>query len=43
MHRNPSELYQHENMLATMMGLLGLPNPPGNAANAQTMAEFFAQ
>jgi acid phosphatase len=35
--------YQHENMLATMMGLLGLPNPPGNAANAQTMAEFFVQ
>ncbi len=38
-----SVVYQHENMLATMMGLLGLPNPPGNAANAQTMAEFFVQ
>jgi acid phosphatase len=38
-----SALYQHENMLATVMGLLGLQNPPGNAANAQTMAEFFVQ
>jgi acid phosphatase len=38
-----SVLYQHENMLATVMGLLGLENPPGNAANAQTMAEFFVQ
>ena len=38
-----SVLYQHENMLATVMGLLGLQIPPGNAASAQTMAEFFAQ
>lgn len=37
-----SVLYQHENMLATIMGLLGLQNPSGPAANAQTMAEFFA-
>jgi acid phosphatase len=38
-----SVLYQHENTLATVMGLLGLENPPGNAATAQTMAEFFVQ
>lgn len=41
--QNSSTLYRHENMLATVMGLLGLQNPPGNAADAQAMAEFFAQ
>lgn len=36
-------LYQHENMLRTWMDLLSLPNPPGKAANATPMAEFFVQ
>lgn len=38
-----STLYQHENMLATVMDALGLQNPPGAAANAQSMSEFFVQ
>lgn len=38
-----TNLYQHQNMLATLMGLLGLSDPPGSAAGAQTMAEFFNQ
>jgi phospholipase C len=38
-----STLYQHESMLATIMAALGLPNPPGLAANAPTMGEFFVQ
>ncbi|HEX3661629.1 MAG TPA: alkaline phosphatase family protein [Acidobacteriaceae bacterium] len=38
-----SALYQHESMLATIMELLSLPNPPGNAANAPLMNEFFVQ
>ncbi|MFZ0630643.1 MAG: alkaline phosphatase family protein [Acidobacteriaceae bacterium] len=38
-----STVYQHESMLATMMELLKLPNPPGNAANAPLMNEFFVQ
>jgi acid phosphatase len=38
-----STVYQHESMLATMMELLNLPNPPGNAANAPLMNEFFVQ
>lgn len=36
-------LYQHESMLATIMATLGLSNPPGLAANAPTMGEFFVQ
>lgn len=36
-------LYQHESMLRTVMELLGLPDPPGAAANAPDMAEFFVQ
>jgi hypothetical protein len=36
-------LYQHESMLSTVMQLLGLPNPPGAAATAPVMAEFFVQ
>lgn len=36
-------MYQHESMLATIMAALGLPNPPGNAATAPTMGEFFVQ
>jgi acid phosphatase len=36
-------VFQHESMLRTVMEALGLPNPPGAAANAPTMAEFFVQ
>jgi acid phosphatase len=36
-------LYQHESMLRTVMEALELPNPPGNAATAPSMAEFFVQ
>lgn len=35
--------YQHESMLATVMAALGLSGPPGNAATAATMGEFFVQ
>jgi hypothetical protein len=30
-------------MLRTLMEALGLPNPPGAAASAPSMTEFFAQ
>lgn len=36
-------LYQHQSMLRTVMEALGLANPPGAAANAPSMAEFFVQ
>ena len=36
-------LYQHESMLRTEMEALGLANPPGAAATAPSMAEFFVQ
>ncbi len=36
-------LFQHESMLRTVMEALGLPNPPGAAATAPSMAEFFVQ
>ncbi len=36
-------LYQHESMLRTVMEALSLPNPPGTAANAPSMTEFFVQ
>jgi hypothetical protein len=36
-------IYQHESMLRTVMEALGLPNPPGDAVTAPTMAEFFVQ
>jgi len=36
-------VYQHESMLRTVMEALQLPNPPGNAATAPSMAEFFVQ
>jgi acid phosphatase len=36
-----STVYQHPSMLATMMEALQLPNPPGAAATAPPMAEFF--
>jgi acid phosphatase len=38
-----STVYQHESMLATIMELLNLPSPPGNAAKAPLMNEFFVQ
>jgi hypothetical protein len=36
-----STLYQHQSMLRTVMEMLGLPNPPGAAANAPSMSEFL--
>jgi acid phosphatase len=36
-------LYQHQSMLRSVMDLLGLPNPPGEAATAPPMSEFFTQ
>jgi phosphatidylinositol-3-phosphatase len=36
-------VYQHQSVLATIMASLGLQNPPGQAAGAPVMAEFFAQ
>ena len=33
--------YQHQNMLRTIMEVLSLPNPPGLAAPAPDMSEFF--
>ena len=41
--QNSSTLYQHQSMLATWMAALDLPNPPGQAANAPVMSEFFVQ
>lgn len=38
-----STLYQHESMLRSIMEELGLPNPPGAAASAPSMSEFFVQ
>jgi acid phosphatase len=38
-----STVYQHQSMLATIMELLNLPNPPGSASNAPVMNEFFVQ
>jgi hypothetical protein len=35
--------YQHQSMLRTVMEALGIPNPPGDAATAPSMAEFFVQ
>lgn len=36
-----STVYQHQGMLATVMDLLQLANPPGAAATAPVMNEFF--
>jgi phosphatidylinositol-3-phosphatase len=36
-------IYQHQSMLRTVMDALSLPNPPGDAAAAPSMAEFFVQ
>jgi len=38
-----SAIYQHESMLRTVMEALQLSNPPGTAASAPDMAEFFVQ
>lgn len=36
-----STVYKHQSMLRTEMRLLGLSNPPGAAATAPVMSEFF--
>jgi len=36
-----STVYQHPSVLRTVMESLQLPNPPGAAANAPSMTEFF--
>jgi acid phosphatase len=36
-------IYQHESMLRTLMEALSLQNPPGAAASAPSMTEFFVQ
>jgi phosphatidylinositol-3-phosphatase len=36
-------VYQHESMLRTIMEKLGLSAPPGAAASAPSMSEFFVQ
>lgn len=38
-----STVYQHQSMLRTIMDVLGLQNPPGAAASAPLMSEFFVQ
>jgi acid phosphatase len=41
--QSSATIYQHQSMLLTMMQALGLGNPPGAAANAPSMGEFFVQ
>jgi hypothetical protein len=41
--QSSATVYQHESMLRTIMEALGLPNPPGAAASAPDMVEFFVQ
>jgi phosphatidylinositol-3-phosphatase len=41
--QSSTTLYQHQSMLATIMAALDLPNPPGGAASAPRMSEFFTQ
>lgn len=36
-----NSIYQHQSMLRTVMEVLNLPNPPGLAAAAPEMSEFF--
>jgi hypothetical protein len=36
-------VYQHQSALATIMAALDLSSPPGAAASAPTMGEFFIQ
>lgn len=38
-----STIYQHQSLLLTIDRALGLPNPPGAAAKAPAMGEFFVQ
>lgn len=38
-----STVYQQQSLLRTVMEALGLPNPPGAAASAPSMDEFFIQ
>ena len=38
-----STAYQHQSMLRTIMQYLGLSNPPGAAASAPPMSEFFVK
>src|SRR5262249_52800103 len=37
----PATLYQHQNMLRTLMDELSLSTPPGAAAPAPSMSEFL--
>ncbi|HZD76147.1 MAG TPA: alkaline phosphatase family protein [Acidobacteriaceae bacterium] len=41
--QSSSTVYQHQSLLRTEMELLGLSNPPGAAASAPLMNEFFIQ
>ena len=41
--QSSNTIYQHQNMLRTVMDVLGLPNPPAAAATAPTMTEFLLQ
>jgi hypothetical protein len=41
--QSSSTVFQHESMLRTVMEALQLSNPPGAAASAPSMAEFFVQ
>lgn len=41
--QSSATVYQHESMLRTVMEALQLPNPPGAATSAPSMAEFFVQ
>lgn len=41
--QSSNTVYQHQSLLATEMELLGLSNPPGAAAGAPLMNEFFVQ
>jgi acid phosphatase len=41
--QSSSTVYQHQSMLATIMELLNLPAPPGDASSAPQMNEFFVQ
>ena len=41
--QSSATVYQHESMLRTVMEMLRLPGPPGAAANAPDMPEFFTQ
>lgn len=39
--QSSNTVYQHPSMLRTIMETLGLPDPPGAAANAPSMGEFL--